>query len=119
MRHFGENRGKNFKTGAFDHSATHPIPLPLIYVGGTRTVKWWFGEAGSGIVVMRFRLRTLLLIALLAPPLIAALLLYSERTWNEVHRWWIRQHPPAKRNLAPPTPSPQAPPASPLTEPAA
>jgi len=58
---------------------------------------------------MRYRLRTLLIVALVAPPLLAGLLLYGERTWNEVRRSWIRRHTtPAKRNIVPP-PSPGLP----------
>jgi hypothetical protein len=57
---------------------------------------------------MRFRLRTLLIIAMLAPPLIAGLLMYGERGWNEVRRWWIRQQPPVKQKVVPPGAGPKA-----------
>jgi len=42
----------------------------------------------------RFRLRTLMILLALGPILLAGLLLYGERTWNEILRWWMRQPPP-------------------------
>jgi hypothetical protein len=56
---------------------------------------------------MRYRLRTLLIAAIVGPPLLAGTLLYGERTWNEIRRWWIRQQqPPPRQNIVPPTPAP-------------
>jgi len=64
---------------------------------------------------MLYRLRTLLIVALVAPPLLAGLLLYGERTWNEVRRSWIRRQATPDRgkivrpSATPAPPSPSAP----------
>src|SRR4029079_16840998 len=44
-----------------------------------------------GNAMPRFRLRTLMILLAVGPILLAGLLLYGDRTWNEILRWWIRQ----------------------------
>jgi hypothetical protein len=42
----------------------------------------------------------LLIAAFVGPALLAGLLLYGERTWNNVRRWWIRQQPPSAPKIS-------------------
>jgi hypothetical protein len=43
---------------------------------------------------MRYRLRTLLILLAVGPIALEGLLLYGERTWNEIVRWWVRKTGP-------------------------
>jgi hypothetical protein len=69
----------------------------LKLVGSEMTSSW------IKMKLMRYRLRTLLIVLALAPIALAGLLLYGERSWNEVVRWWMR--PPLPRAPSAPPPS--------------
>jgi hypothetical protein len=58
---------------------------------------------------MRYRLRTLLILLAVGPVLLAGFLLYFERSWNDVVRWWSYEpSPPTPQGSVVPAAAPSS-----------